>query len=77
MKTFNEPPEYAQARRYASERRAARKLTQVAKDTGQHYEQIRSLAIGRTNRPNYELVKALLADEKRNKRANSLLISSK
>lgn len=68
MTTFNEPPEYAQARQYAKQRLSERKMTQLAAVTGCSYASLRNLAIGRTTHPCYTIVQALLKEEKRNKR---------
>mgnify|MGYP000860191293 FL=1 len=68
MTTFNEPPEYAQARKYAKQRLSERKMTQLAAVTGCSYASLRNLAIGRTTHPSYTIVQALLKDEKLNKR---------
>ena len=68
MTTFNEPPEYAQARQYAKQRLSERKMTQLAAATGCSYPSLRNLAIGRTAHPCYTIVQALLKDEKLNKR---------
>lgn len=70
MTTFNEPPEYAQARKYAKQRLAARKMTQLAADTGCSYASLRHIAIDRTTHPSYAIVQALLKHEKLNKKLN-------
>lgn len=71
MTTFNEPPEYAQARKYAKQRLSERKMTQLAAATGCSYPSLRNLAIGRTTHPCYTIVQALLKDEKLNKRRSA------
>jgi len=68
MITFHEPPEYAQARQYAKERLAARKMTQLAADTGCSYASLRHIAIDRTTHLSYAIVQALLKHEKLNKK---------
>lgn len=71
MTTFNEPPEYTQARKYAKQRLSERKMTQLAAATGCSYASLRNLAIDRTTRPSYEIVQALLKDEKLNKKRSA------